>query len=99
MLKDSSKALSINPKSSKALFRSATALLALDRLDEALDCCDRCLVFDPHNLAVQSFRSRAEGAKKAKDQQRQENEERLRREMEEKQLLRIAFKVNNLMGL
>lgn len=94
VLKDCSRALSVNAKSPKALYRSASALLALDRLEEALDCCDRCLVFDPHNQVVQSLRSRAENAKKAKDRQHQENEERIRREKEERQLLRIAFKVS-----
>ncbi|KAF8138160.1 40S ribosomal protein S7 [Boletus edulis] len=96
VLKDCSKALWINARSSKALYRSATALLALDRLEEAQDCCDRCLVFDAHNQAVQSLRSRTESVRKAKDRQRQENEERLRREREEKQLLRIAFKERHL---
>ncbi|KAF8558983.1 40S ribosomal protein S7 [Imleria badia] len=96
VLKDCSKALSITTKSSKALYRSATALLDLDRIEEALDCCDRCLLFDPHNQAVHSLRSRTESAKQAKDRQRQENEERLRGEREEKQLLRIAFKERHL---
>ncbi|KAG6378430.1 40S ribosomal protein S7 [Boletus reticuloceps] len=96
VLKDCSKALCINARSSKALYRSAAALLALDRLEEAQDCCDRCLVFDAHNQAVQSLRSRTESVRKAKDRQRQENEERLRREREEKQLLRIAFKERHL---
>lgn len=97
VLRDCSKALSINAKSSKALYRSATALLALDRLEEALDCCDRCLVLDPRNQAVLSLRSRAESAKNAKDRRLQETEERLRREKEEKQILRIALKVCNLL--
>lgn len=98
VLQDCSKALNNNGKSSKALYRSAAALLALDRLEEALDCCDRCLVFDPHNQTVQSLRSRAESTKKAQDHQRQATDERLRREKEETQLLQIAFKVGDLMS-
>ncbi|KAG8218358.1 40S ribosomal protein S7 [Butyriboletus roseoflavus] len=96
VLKDCSKALSLNTKSSKALYRSATALLALDRLEETLDCCDRCLIFDPRNQSVQSLRSRAESTKQAKDRQRQEKEERLRREKEENQLLQRAVKERHL---
>ncbi|KAH0839637.1 40S ribosomal protein S7 [Lanmaoa asiatica] len=96
VLKDCSKALGTDAKSSKALYRSATALLALDRLEEALDCCDRCLTFDPHNQAVRSLWSRAESTKKAKDRQRQGNEEYLRREKEEKRLLQIAFRERHL---
>ncbi|KAG9317184.1 40S ribosomal protein S7 [Chiua virens] len=96
VLKDCSHALSLNTKSSKALYRSATALLTLDRLEEALDCCIRCLAFDPNNPAVQSLRSRVESAKTAQDRQRQEKEVRLRREKEEKNLLQIAFKERHL---
>ena len=99
VLKDCSKALNLNAQSSKALYRSATALLALDRLEEALDCCDRCLTFDPHNQPVRSLRSHAESTKKVNDRQRQENEERLCREKEEDRLLQIAFKVSNLLPL
>ncbi|KAJ7477070.1 hypothetical protein B0H11DRAFT_1809238, partial [Mycena galericulata] len=52
VLRDCSKALILNPKSSKAFYRSALALVALERADEALDCCDRCLKFDPENKGV-----------------------------------------------
>ncbi|KAM6495667.1 40S ribosomal protein S7 [Amanita muscaria] len=41
VLRDCSGALTINTRSSKAYFRSALALLALERVEEALDCCDR----------------------------------------------------------
>ncbi|KAF8192425.1 40S ribosomal protein S7 [Pholiota molesta] len=50
VLRDCSKALSINPKSSKAYYRSATALVNLGRYDEAEDCCARCLSYDPNNV-------------------------------------------------
>jgi len=96
VLKDCSKALAINPKSSKAFYRSAAALMALDRFEEAIDCCDRCSLFDPHNQSVQSLRSRAEKAKNEKDQKTREKEERLRREQEEKRFLQVAFKQRNL---
>lgn len=96
MLRDCSNALSTNIKSSKALYRSAAALLALDRPEEALDCCTRCLVSDPDNQPVRSLRSRAENAKNAKDRRHEEKEERLRREKEEERLLQIAFKVRNV---
>ena len=56
-------------------------------------------MFDPHNQAVQSFRSRAESVRKGKDEQRQETEEQLRKAREENQLLRIAFKVSNKLPL
>ncbi|KAH7888037.1 40S ribosomal protein S7 [Phlebopus sp. FC_14] len=91
VLRDCSKALSINPKSSKALYRSAMALLTLDRVEEALDCCDRCLLYDHDNQSVKAVRARAERAKVEKDRRKQQNEGRLRREQEEKRLLQLAF--------
>jgi len=51
-VKDCNEALKINPRSSKALYRSAKALFSLDKLDEALDACRRCLEFDPSNGAL-----------------------------------------------
>ncbi|KIJ70455.1 hypothetical protein HYDPIDRAFT_105183 [Hydnomerulius pinastri MD-312] len=96
VLRDCSKALTINSKSSKAFYRSATALMALDRLEEALDCCDRCLLFDQQNQGVMSVRARAEKAKSEKDQRIREKEERLRKEQAEKRLLQVAFKERNL---
>ena len=55
------------------------ALMALERFEECLDCCDRCLHFDPNNGAVASVRQRALAAKEARDQKIKEKEERLRK--------------------
>ncbi|CDO68732.1 hypothetical protein BN946_scf184652.g59 [Trametes cinnabarina] len=55
VLRDCSKAIGVNPKSSKAYYRSALALIALERYDEALDCCDRCLQFDKDNKAERNI--------------------------------------------
>src|SRR5437762_683750 len=66
VLRDCSKALGLNPKSSKAYYRSALALTALERLEEAVDCCVRCLVFDPQNTAVQALENKAKEAQEAK---------------------------------
>ncbi|KAF9224298.1 40S ribosomal protein S7 [Gyrodon lividus] len=96
VLRDCSKALELNAKSSKAFYRSTMALLALDRLEEALDCCDRCLIFDPQNQSVKALRLCAERAKNEKDQKMRKKEERLQRAQEEKRLLQIAFKERNL---
>ncbi|KAK7061427.1 Tetratricopeptide repeat protein 4 [Favolaschia claudopus] len=99
VLRDCSKALMLNPKSSKAFFRSALALVALERPDEALDCCDRCLAFDPENKSVQGLRSRAQQLKAEL-----EKKERLRREKLEKakqadMKLKIAFRERNLIAI
>jgi tetratricopeptide (TPR) repeat protein len=95
VLRDCSKALSINHRSSKAFYRSALALIALERLEEALDCCDRCLSFDPDNKGVQSVRHKAREAKAAMDQRQKERLERIKRERNAEQLLQAAFKVRS----
>ncbi|KAH7914383.1 40S ribosomal protein S7 [Hygrophoropsis aurantiaca] len=96
-LRDCSQALTLNTRSSKAYYRSAVALLALERLDEALDSCDRCLAFDSDNEGVKSIRERI--LKKQYDQNRKEREERerMQKERESQDRLMMAFKERNLM--
>ena len=93
MLRDCSKAISINPKSSKAYYRSALALVALERYDEALDCCDRCLEFDKDNKGVQGVREKATKLKEEKERKERERQERLRQEQLKKERLRAAYRV------
>jgi small subunit ribosomal protein S7e len=93
VLRDCSKALTINPNSSKAYYRSSLALLALDRVDEALDCCNRCLEFDKDNKSMLSVRERIVNAKIARDRIDRERSERLRKEQELEGKLNAAFQV------
>ena len=67
VLKDCSKAIALNATSSKAYYRSALALVALERLDEAIDCCERCLQFDKENASVKSTLEKALKLKEAKE--------------------------------
>ncbi|KAG5637313.1 hypothetical protein H0H81_005006 [Sphagnurus paluster] len=99
VLRDCSKALTLNAHSSKAFYRSAVALLALDRVEEALDCCDRCLEFDPENKGIQQLRVRAADAKEVKDKREQERAERLQKEQEAERLMDFAFRERNLIKL
>ncbi|GLB33421.1 putative tpr repeat protein [Lyophyllum shimeji] len=99
VLRDCSKALTLNSRSSKAFYRSASALLALDRTEEALDCCDRCLAFDPGNKGVLQLRDRASQAKAAKDRKEKEKADRLRKEQEAKRQMDIAFRERSLISL
>ncbi|KAL4081997.1 hypothetical protein V8B97DRAFT_1926647 [Scleroderma yunnanense] len=96
VLRDCSKALFINPKSLKSLYRSALALLALDRLDEALDCCDRGLSFDVNNQAIRAVRDQAIRAKAEKDRRERKKNERLLKEQGEMKLLQAALKERHL---
>ncbi|CAE6446460.1 unnamed protein product [Rhizoctonia solani] len=84
VLKDVQLVLEADPKSSKALFRAAKALVKLRRYEEALDACDRCLAFDPDNGGVKSIRTIAQKefdleVKKAKQKAEAEEKEKNKR--------------------
>lgn len=96
VLKDCSKVLAINPRSSKAFYRSASALVSLDRLDEALDCCDHCLRHDPDNINVHDLRKKVAKLKAIKAEKQAEQLERVRNKEEEERKLRAAFQVSIL---
>ncbi|KAJ3275858.1 hypothetical protein HDV01_006724 [Terramyces sp. JEL0728] len=49
VLYDCSQAIKLNPNNVKAYFRSVKALYALDRADEAIDCCQKALLIEPSN--------------------------------------------------
>ncbi|KAJ7667672.1 hypothetical protein DFH06DRAFT_1322261 [Mycena polygramma] len=99
VLRDCSKALTLNPKSSKAFYRSAMALVALEKIEEALDCCDRCLEFDPENKGVQAVRVRAQKIKSDLDKKEKDRLEKLQRTKEAKYKLAVAFRERNLIAI
>lgn len=99
VLRDCSKALTLNTKSSKAYYRSAMALFALERYEESIDCCERCLEYDPENKGVRTVRDRSAEAKAEKLRRESEKQERLQREQKEKKLLQIAFKERHLFAV
>jgi len=99
VLRDCSNALSINARSPKAFYRSAMALLSLDRPEEAIDCCDRCLSFDQDNKGVQSVRQRAMEVKFAKEEKERVRLERVSREDEYKRVMKLAFRQRNLIPI
>lgn len=86
--------LTINPKSSKAFYRAALALISLRREDEALDGCDRCLQFDPSNNSLKVVRERASNALKLKRAAENVRKEREQKERDRKAALDRAFAVS-----
>lgn len=96
VLRDCSAAIMVNTKSSKAYYRSALALVALERYDEAVDSCSRCLSFDPTNQPVVSLKEKAGKLHDAKVKKEQEKQERLRLAEEERRRLQLAFKVRHV---
>lgn len=85
VLKDCAKCLGLNDKNVKALYRSAKALFALDRLDEALDCCDHALAVDPENKAVIQERERCQKRIDLIVEKKRKEEEKKRKEKEKKE--------------
>ena len=85
--------MKLNSKSSKAYYRSSLALLALERVEQALDCCDRCLQFDPDNQGVIGARDRAVAAKAKKDRKEAERLEKIHAEKELKRRMNLALQV------
>ena len=83
----------INSQSSKAFYRSSLALMALDRLEEALDCCARCLSFDAKNQGIQTIRNQIVTVKTEKDRKERERLARSKKDEEAKRRMSLAFKV------
>lgn len=93
VLNDCSKCLKINPKNVKALYRSARALFALDKLVETIDCCDHALTVDPDNKSIKEIREKAFTRKSMIDEKIRQKEEKEERERNKKEILEKAFKV------
>ncbi|PWN48076.1 hypothetical protein IE53DRAFT_381635 [Violaceomyces palustris] len=90
-LRDTSSCLGVNPRNEKAFYRAARALLALDKLDEALDCCDHALEIDGGNLAVKKLKEKVSKRKDEVERREKEKKERERRKKELDLALKQAF--------
>ena len=95
VLRDCSVAITLNAKSSKAYYCSALALVALERYEEAVDSCSRCLSFDPTNQSVFALKEKAGKLHDAKISKELEKQERLRIAEEKRRRLHTAFKVRD----
>lgn len=93
---DCAAAIRLNPKNVKAYYRSARALLAVDRIAEADDVCARGLALDEENQPLKAVaqdiikRAQEVDAKTRKENERQAREKR--REM----LVKAALKARNI---
>jgi tetratricopeptide (TPR) repeat protein len=80
---DCAQALLVNPKNIKAHYRSATALLALDKIHEALDVCYRGFKVDPDNVPLQKLLGQIKAKSEALEvRDRKRRAEEKRREQE-----------------
>lgn len=93
---DCGSAIRINGKNIKAFYRSAKALLALDKIAEADDACARGLEIDPQNKALQGVANEIIAKNhKVAEKKRKEIEREVRRRKEEA-TLRVALKARNI---
>ncbi|KAL2869791.1 HSP70/90 family co-chaperone CNS1 [Aspergillus lucknowensis] len=93
---DCAAVLKLNPRNVKAYYRSAMALLALDRIDEAEDAAARGLALDPENKPLQTVASKTAERKAALERiaaKRKAEEERARKE---KLLLSTALRARQI---
>lgn len=86
----------MNPSNVKAYYRSASALLALDKILEAKDACYRGLQIEANNLALKKLMEKIDSREKLQAARNQKAEdERKRKELEEA-TREIALEARNI---
>ncbi|KAH6568375.1 hypothetical protein BASA61_003255 [Batrachochytrium salamandrivorans] len=85
VLNDCAAAIRLNPNNIKAFFRSAKALLALDRISEGIDCCELGISLDPANKALCTELQKLKHRKNALDslEAKRNHREQLKRDEED----------------
>ncbi|RIB16624.1 hypothetical protein C2G38_2189450 [Gigaspora rosea] len=96
VLTDCAKAIQLNPQNIKAFYRSAKALNALDKIDQALDCCEHGLGIEPNNLVLQQLKETCIKRQEILNQKAKIKEERERKEREKQEALKKAIKMRNI---
>ncbi|KAL2754405.1 hypothetical protein ACRALDRAFT_2054350 [Sodiomyces alcalophilus JCM 7366] len=93
---DCGHALRINPRNIKAYFRSARALLAVGRLEEADDACAHGLRVDPANAALRKVAADIAAAREKAEAKRRAEEARKAAERRKEATLRAALAARNI---
>jgi hypothetical protein len=81
----------------KAFYRSGTACLALDKLVEAADACDRGLVLDTSNAPLKALQTKIATRKAYVESVEKARKEREARVAAEKITLQLALKARNIL--
>lgn len=93
---DCAAALRLNNKNLKAYYRSARALLAVDRIKEADDVCARGLALDENNKALRDVADDIIKRAKEVDAKRRRDAERDAREKRRAYLIKAALKARGI---
>ena len=86
----------LNPKNVKAYYRSSSALLALNKIEEAFDSCLRGLTVDPKNTALATLRTKLEASDKARNALQQKQPEEAERIVKERTMLATALQARHI---
>ena len=86
----------MNPKNIKAHYRSATALTALKKFDEAIDLCRRGLELDGANMALKKVLDKTLAEQKQFDARDAQRSAEIRRKEQEKLTLAAALKARRI---
>ncbi|ETI25391.1 hypothetical protein G647_02164 [Cladophialophora carrionii CBS 160.54] len=93
---DCAAALRINPSNIKAYYRSASALLALDKVLDALDVASRGSKLDPANVALKKLLDQIRARAQVKEAQDRRRLAELKTKRQEMQVLEAALKARKI---
>ncbi|KAK3906312.1 hypothetical protein C8A05DRAFT_29815 [Staphylotrichum tortipilum] len=93
---DCASALRLNPRNIKALYRSARALVAVNRITEADDACARGLEIDPTNKPLLALANDIISAAKAETARRDREDDRLSKDRRRETLLKTALQARGI---
>ncbi|KAJ2079644.1 HSP70/90 co-chaperone [Coemansia sp. RSA 988] len=95
VLRDCSEALRLKPKTPKALFRAAKACIALEKFEEAIECCKWGLGIDPDNKEMAKLQKQAQRTKENYERKIKEHETREKEKATKRAILRQAVLIRN----
>ncbi|KAJ2159568.1 HSP70/90 co-chaperone [Coemansia sp. RSA 552] len=95
VLNDCSRALQLQPKTPKALYRAAKACIALAKFDEAIECVKWALGIDPGSAELLQLRTEIEEAQRTHAQRVREQEERKQKNQADRELLQRAMEIRS----
>lgn len=95
MLRDCATVIAAKPRGYKAYYRAGLALLALERVDEALDVCTHAGERAADDPGFKTLRARAEKKREELRRKDEERKERARHVEEERRKMNVAFAVRS----
>ncbi|KAL6710588.1 HSP70/90 co-chaperone [Coniothyrium glycines] len=95
-IQDCASTLRLSPSNVKAFYRSSTACLALDKLPEAADACERGLALDPNNAPLRALQTKITARKNHLASVEKKRRDREEKAASERATLHLALKARNV---